>query len=159
MKTSSTITGVIIIIVGVLLLLMNFDLIDFDFDYIWPMFILLPGLIFELSYFSTRKDPGLLVPGGILTTIGLLFYINNLYGWHLMDRLWPIFPLAVAIGLFQLYLFGPKDTGVLIASSIVGGFALISLSFTLFSISFDLVFPVLLIAIGCLVIFNNKKDS
>lgn len=159
MKTSSTITGVIIIIIGVLLLLMNFDLIDFDFDYIWPMFILLPGLIFELSYFSTRKDPGLLVPGGILTTIGLLFYINNLYGWHLMDRLWPIFPLAVAIGLFQLYLFGPKDTGVLIASSIVGGFALISLSFTLFSISFDLVFPVLLIAIGCLVIFNNKKDS
>lgn len=157
MKVSSTITGVFIIIIGVLLLLMNFNLIDFDFNYIWPLFILLPGLIFEISYFSTRKDPGLLVPGGILITIGLLFFVNNIYGWHLMNSLWPIFPLAVGIGLFQLYLFGPRDSGVLIASSIVGGFALVSLCFTLFSISFDLVVPILLIVMGSIIIFKNKR--
>lgn len=159
MKTSSILTGVIMIIIGLLLLLMNFNLIDFDFNYIWPLFILLPGLIFEFSYFTTKKDPGLLVPGGILITISLLFYVNNLYGWDLMDRLWPVFPLAVAIGLFQLYIFGPRDTGVLIASSIVGGFALISLCFTIFSISFDLVLPAFLIIIGIIIIFSNKKDS
>lgn len=159
MKISSTITGVIIIIIGVLLLLTNFNLIDFDFNYIWPLFILLPGLIFEFSYFSTRKDPGVLVPGGILITIGLLFYVNNYYGWHLLVKLWPVFPLSVAIGLFQLYIFGPRDNGVLIASSILGGFALISLCFTIFSISFDLVIPALLIIIGIIIIFNKKKDS
>lgn len=158
MKTSNTLTGLIIIVIGVLLLFMNFGWIDFDFDYLWPLFILIPGLIFEISFFSTRKNPGVLVPGGILTTIGLLFYANIILGWHIMDELWPVFPLAVAIGLFQLYIFDKRETGVLIASSIVGGFALISLSFTLFSISYDLVFPVLLIVLGMMVIFK-KKDN
>lgn len=157
MKTSNTLTGIIIIIIGALLLLMNFDLIDLNFDYLWPLFILLPGLIFEISYFGNRKDPGLLVPGGILTTIGLLFYVNVFYGWHLMPYLWPVFPLAVAIGLLQLYIFGPRDTGVLIASSIVGGFSIVSLSFTLFNFSFDLALPILLILIGIMVIFKNKR--
>ena len=32
-----------------------------------------PRTYFEMNYFQTRKNPGQLVPGGILTVIGLLF--------------------------------------------------------------------------------------
>jgi len=69
------------------------------------LFVLIAGIFFEASYFISCKDAGLLVPGGILITYGLLFLFNVYYGWNLMDNLWLIFPLGVAIGLFQLYLF------------------------------------------------------
>lgn len=134
---------------------MNFGLINIGFDYLWPIFILIPGLIFETSYFVTRKDPGVLVPGGILITISLLFFANIFIGWHIMDYLWPVFPLGVGFGLFQLYLFGGRDNGVLIASSIVGGFAIIALSFTLFRINFDLLLPIILILIGVTIMFKK----
>lgn len=155
MKTSNTLTGLIVILIGVLFLLMNFDLVNIDFDYLWPLFILIPGLIFEISYFINRKNPGLLVPGGILITISLLFFANIFMGWHLMEDLWPVFPLGVAIGLFQLYLFGGRDKGVLTSASIVGGFSIIALSFTFFSIDFDLLLPIALILLGIRILFKK----
>ncbi len=155
MKTSNTLTGLIVILIGVLFLLMNFDLVNIDFDYLWPLFILIPGLIFEISYFINRKNPGLLVPGGILITISLLFFANIFKGWHLMEDLWPVFPLGVGIGLFQLYLFGGRDKGVLTSASILGGFSIIALSFTLFSIDFDLLFPIALILLGVRILFKK----
>jgi len=42
----------------------------------------------------------LLVPGGILLTCEILFYINIVSGRPLMGYLWPVLPLGVAIGLF-----------------------------------------------------------
>ncbi len=155
MKTSNTLTGLTVILIGVVFLLMNFDLIDIDFYYLWPLFILITGLIFEISYFTNRKNPGLLVPGGILITISLLFFANIFTNWNLMGSLWPIFPLAVAIGLFQLYLFGGRDKGVLISSLIIGGFSIIALSFTLLTIDFGLLLPIALIVLGIMVIFKK----
>ncbi|HPG47771.1 MAG TPA: hypothetical protein PLI81_01715, partial [Petrotogaceae bacterium] len=74
---------------------------------IWPLFILIPGIAFELSFFQ-RPTPiraGLLVPGGILCTIGLLFLFLGFTDYSYMAFLWPVFILAPAVGLFQLYLF------------------------------------------------------
>ncbi|WP_432663849.1 DUF5668 domain-containing protein [Wukongibacter baidiensis] len=155
MKTTNTLIGVIIIIIGVLFLLVNFNIVNLNFYYIWPLFIIIPGLCLEISYFTTKKNSGVLVPAGILIVIGLLFYTNILLGWHLMESLWPVFPLSVSFGLFQLYLFGTKDRGVLVSSLIIGGFSLVSLSFTLFAMDFDLLFPITLILIGFIVIFRK----
>ena len=158
MKTGNIITGIILILLGGLFLLLNLDLIDISLNLAnhWPIFLLIPGLIFEFSYFINRKEPGVLVPGGILLTYGVLFYINIYYGWGMMTYLWPVFPLGVAFGLFQLYLFGGRDKALLVPVFILGGVFLITLNFNLRFLDFSFIFPILLIIVGLLIIFRRK---
>lgn len=157
MRKGDYITGVIFILIGGVFLLNNFNVIQFNIENQWPLFLLIPGLVFEASYFIRRRDAGLLVPGGILTTYGLLFYANEMYGWSWMSDLWPIFPLGVAIGLFQLYLFGGREKGLLIPVGILGGTSLFFLTQTLEIIDFGSILGGVFILLGIIVIIRRKK--
>jgi len=159
MKRINYLFGLLLLLIGVLLILSNFGVIEIVWDNLWPLFLLIPGMLFELSYFISRKDAGLLVPGGILTTYGLLFLVYVNYGWHLMDILWPIFPLGVAIGLFQLYLFGGREKGLLIPVGILGVISLFFLVDSLLFIDFKLFAGILLILIGIWIIFKKIKTE
>jgi len=123
------------------------------------LFLLIPGIVFEMSYFIYKKDAGLLVPGGILVTYGLLFLVNTIYGWGLMEELWPIFPLGVAIGLLQLYIFGGREKGLLIPIGILGIVSLFFLINNLFFINFGLLAGIVLIVIGIWIIFKKAKSN
>jgi hypothetical protein len=159
MKKINSIFGLLLLFIGAMLILSNFGVIEIVWDNLWPLFLLIPGIVFELSYFIYRKDAGLLVPGGILITYGLLFLVNVSYGWHLMDNLWPIFPLGVAIGLFQLYLFGEREKGLLIPIGILGAISLFFLINNLVFIDFRLLAGILLVLIGIWIIFKKAKSS
>ena len=69
---------------------------------IWPFFIIAPGLGFLLMYFFSKKEQGLLIPGGILSALGLF----SLVGTTEYDYLWPILLIAAGIAL----LFDAKRT-------------------------------------------------
>jgi len=155
MKKINYLFGLLLLFIGVLLILANFGVIKIGWDNLWPLFLLIPGIVFELSYFIYRKDAGLLVPGGILITYGLLFSVNTIYGWHLMENLWPIFPLGVAIGLFQLFLFGGREKGLLIPVGILGVISLFFLINNLLFVDFRLLAGILLMLIGIWVIFKK----
>jgi len=157
MKKINYIFGFLLLCIGVILILSNFGVIEIIWENLWPLFLLIPGIVFELSYFIYRKDAGLLVPGGILITYGLLFLVNVNYGWHLMDNLWPIFPLGVAIGLFQLFLFGGREKGLLIPVGILGAISLFFLINNLFFINLGLLGGIVLVVIWIWIIF--KKTS
>ena len=159
MKKINSIFGLLLLFIGAMLILSNFGVIEIVWDNLWPLFLLIPGIVFELSYFIYRKDAGLLVPGGILITYGLLFLVNVNYGWHLMDNLWPIFPLGVAIGLFQLYLFGEREKGLLIPIGILGAISLFFLINNLVFIDFRLLAGILLVLIGIWIIFKKAKSN
>jgi len=159
MKKINYLFGLFLLFIGVLLILANFGVIEIAWDNLWPLFLLIPGILFELSYFISRKDAGLLVPGGILITYGLLFLVNVNYGWHLMDNLWPIFPLGVAIGLFQLYLFGGREKGLLIPVGILGAISLFFLINNLLFVDFRLLAGILLMLIGIWIIFKKIKTD
>jgi hypothetical protein len=159
MKKINYLFGLLLLCIGVILILANFGVMEIAWDNLWPLFLLIPGIFFELSYFISRKDAGLLVPGGILITYGLLFLVNVNYGWHLMDNLWPIFPLGVAIGLFQLFLFGGREKGLLIPVGILGAISLFFLINNLFFIHFGLLAGILLVLIGIWIIFKKAKSS
>jgi len=159
LKKINYIFGFLLLFIGAMLILSNFGIIKIAWDNLWPLFLLIPGIVFELSYFIYRKDAGLLVPGGILITYGLLFLVNVNYGWHLMDNLWPIFPLGVAIGLFQLYLFGEREKGLLIPIGILGAISLFFLINNLLFIHFGLLAGILLVLIGIWIIFKKAKSS
>jgi hypothetical protein len=152
--------GVLLIVIGCLLIInQTFNINFFSMANFWPIFVLIPGLMFEFSYFISRKNPGILVPGGILTTIGLLFFFEILTNWAFTEYTWPIYILAVAIGLFQLYLFSGRPSGLLIPVFILTAVASIFFLGMIFKgifswIDFSLIGPVIFILLGVYILFR-----
>ena len=159
MKRSSMFPGLILIAVGIMLLANNIGLFKFNMSYFWPLFLIIPGLSFEFSYFATGRNPGVLVPGGILITYGILFYLNIFTGWIFMGSLWPFFIFGPAVGLFQLYLFGGRERGVLISSAILAVISLTMLSFTLFGFAAEYIAPLALILLGVFILSKNRNGN
>jgi hypothetical protein len=173
MKRSGKVLGGILIILGVLFLLDNLNIIDpiagyFNIGFIigkfWAtLFLIIPGLMFHLGFFSgNRRNPGLLVPGGILLVLGVVFQINMLFGgWSI---LWPLYIFSVAFGLFELYVFGSRDKGLLIPVGILSGIsAIFFFSFSLSSLlSFStrsFVLPIIMIGAGLAVLFRGRGKN
>ncbi len=82
-------TGLILIALGVLFLLGRF----IEGAFAWPLFVLLPGLALLVWAFVGRKEAaGLAVPGAIVTTVGLILFVQSLtntfetwsYAWGLV---------------------------------------------------------------------------
>lgn len=158
--------GILLIIAGAVLFVMKavfkITLLNFDSSDFWVFIVIILGLSFELSYFITGSKPGLLVPGGIITTIGLLFLFEVTTNWYFAAYTWPIYIISVAVGLFQLYLFGGRRKGVLTASAIVGGIGGFFLACTLFGaitkvINFGIVIPIVLIIGGIAIFASNRR--
>ncbi len=155
-------TGLILVLVGGWLLLGNFGLVSINvWSFIWPVIILLAGFSFEFGYFRGEgARPGLLVPAGILITIGMNFLLNVIFGWHLMAITWPLFILAPAVGLLQLYIFDKQDSGVLLAAGIVGGIGCVFLVANIIaSINISASLGVILVVGGILFIFNGYREK
>jgi hypothetical protein len=156
-KSSKMVFGTIMVLIGLALLSNNLGLIDIDLSLLWPLFLVVPGLALEIGYLADGRDAGVLVPAGMLITYGLVFFANIIWGWHNMAYLWPFFPLGVAIGLFQLYLFGRRDSALLIPIGILGGFSAIAFMRVHTGLGWETVFPVILIVFGILLLFNRNK--
>lgn len=157
MERKNYLWGIFLIVIGIVLLADKILSIGFfDADNFWPIFILVPGLIFEISYFASGRNPGLLVPGGILTTLGLLFLFETFTNWNFSEYTWPIYPLAVSIGLFQLYLFDGRPSGLLIPVFILTTVSIVSFVFMISSVfDFTLLFGVLAVLAGLYVLYKT----
>jgi len=157
--------GSAMILIGLVGLLTNFKIVTINWGQSWPLSVLIPGILFEINFFiKGRKDLGLLVPGGILITYGILFYVCSIYGFQLMDILWPLFLMGPAIGLFQIYLFGNHDKAVLIPVGILGGLSLIFLISNISTMDFGgIVLSFVPIIVGVILIsgtfIKNKKSA
>ena len=160
----NNLTGGILLIIAGCLLFANqfFNLRFFSMGNFWPLFILLPGLAFEFSYFASGRNPGLLVPGGILTTIGFLFLFQTFTNWIFIKYTWPVFILSVAIGLSQLYIFSNRSKGLLIPIFILTGISLFFFAVMFFGgllswLNSGLVVPVILILAGVVIILGRSR--
>ncbi|MDN8591077.1 hypothetical protein B2I21_15125 [Chryseobacterium mucoviscidosis] len=129
----------------------------------WPTLFVIPlGLFFHWLYFSMiGRGIGLLVPGGILLTAGVVSQIAMLFGnWSTM---WPGFILAVAVGLFELYWFGGRNKWLLIPINILTVisllfFSVMSIGTMLNSLTFVQPFvAIVLIMGGAWIIVGRKK--
>ena len=113
----SVVTGIVLIIIGLIFLLPSFT--NLTLRDLWPVLMLGPGILFFLGYIADRKNYGLLMPGAILTTYGLLFLYCSLTDWYMMRSLWPLYLIGPGIGFFLLYYFGKKETALLVPGSIL----------------------------------------
>jgi hypothetical protein len=151
-----------LIIIGFLGILGSFSLITITWEKVWPVFLIVPGLIFEFGYFRNRKLYGFLVPGGILIVLGILFFFCSFIGYNLLDFLWPVFIMAPGIGLLQMYFFATRSKGVFIGGLIPFSVGALFMFFTLLQNAFfSVLFPVVLIAIGAYLLlryfYKSKK--
>ncbi len=153
MKRSDMVIGVGLVILGILFLSENFGYIEFDFQNVWPVFVILAGAGFWIGYYQDRKNYGLLMPGTILIIYGLLFFYCSAQGWYLMTDLWPIFILGPGIGFFMMYLMGEQEKGMLIPASILSGIAIL---FLISHSGFWRYWPVALIIVGIVLMLRNR---
>lgn len=156
------VVGFTLVVAGVLVFLNQLSIIDLSWKYFWPIFVLCPGLACEFSYFTNptknKINVSLLIPGGILTTIGLLFFYNAFTDFQYMGKLWPIFVLAVAIGLFQFYYCGFRIDWILIPTVLLTVVGVVFLVGNLASKQvFGYFLGVCLITAGLLIGFGKKK--
>jgi hypothetical protein len=101
---------------------------------LWPFFIIVPGLLFFVGMVALGK-PGapLAVPGSIVTTVGLILFLQNLTGlWSTWAYAWAlIFPTAVGIGVAIAGLWG-DDANAVRAGTLMAGIGLAILFFFAF---------------------------
>ncbi|WP_237690941.1 hypothetical protein [Paenibacillus caui] len=165
-KDRSAIFGPILILLGVFMLIkgeINWSTGN-TFTYFWPTLFIIPiGVFFHWLYFSIlqRRGIGVLVPGGVLFTVGVVCQISMVFdNW---DVMWPGFILAPAVGLFEMYWFGNRNKWLLIPINILTVlsllfFAVFSLGSLIGSLSGGqpVIAAILLIA-GCLMMFKRRE--
>ncbi|WP_449600507.1 hypothetical protein [Paenibacillus sp. Marseille-Q9583] len=124
--------GVFIVAAGVLILFGKLGVFGFLGRALWPLVILLPGLVLHMLFFSRRASATVLIPAGILTVYGLLFGLCNIWGWGLMKYLWPVLLLGIAVGLYEYSINSPRRSGGLSAIAVILG--VLSIALCIFSL-------------------------
>ena len=146
--------GAALIIVGALLLLVNFS--EVSMRHLWPIFPLFVGLGMILGYLNNHENVGFLMPGTVLIIISLLFFYCAFDRWEAMSRLWPIFILAPGAGFLVMYFGGTRDRGLLMPAGILGliGFVFLAVNYRISNF-----IPILMIIIGLLLILSQLYGS
>lgn len=152
--------GIFIVVAGVVILLGKLGVFGFLGRTLWPLVLLLPGIFLHFMFFARRASAAILIPGGILTVYGLLFFICNIGGWGLMAALWPVLILGVAVGLYEYYLYEtPRPGGAL---PIALGLTLLSILifiFSWFQTGALYIIALILIAAGVWMIVGRKRSG
>ncbi|AGC68300.1 hypothetical protein Cst_c13090 [Thermoclostridium stercorarium subsp. stercorarium DSM 8532] len=154
--------GVTLICIGILLTLSTFGVIPSIGELLakfWPLIFIFVSVLFHAGYYSDRKNVGLLVPGGIFLTLGIVFQTSEL--WDIYNVMWPGVFLAPAVGLFELYYFGNREKGLLIPVGILTCFSLFLFTFTIRNLRgfSKFILPIGLIIAGVIILINDRKNG
>ncbi|OLD48734.1 MAG: hypothetical protein AUI42_11505 [Actinobacteria bacterium 13_1_40CM_2_65_8] len=89
----------VLVVLGLFALLVQFT--GFDAGGSWPLFVVIPGLTLLLVGFLSLGT-GALIPGAILTVIGLILaYMNATQDWPAWAFAWPLVaPGGVGLGIW-----------------------------------------------------------
>lgn len=70
----------------------------------WPLFVVLPGLVFlGLALFGDSKLAGFIVPGAIVTGTGAILWVQNVTGhWESWAYVWTLYPVFLGFALMFL---------------------------------------------------------
>ena len=159
-KVFSIAVAVFFILVGVLGLLSSLTTFSIDWRFLGAAIPLFIGLFFQVQYFTEKKEPGLLVPGGTLTVIGLLVLLDFFFTDSVSEYIWPFYILAPAVGLFQFYWFGKRDRALLIPVTVLSVVCVVFLLVTLYQIPpFSYILPILLLVIGTFMLYTYFRKG
>jgi hypothetical protein len=159
---SSLVSGLLLILLG--LLFLSYQLAPgwwswFNVELSWPLIVVAVG-VFLLVLGLLVGQPGLAVPACIIGGIGALLYWQNATGnWASWAYAWALIPGFVGVGIILAALLGEGR----LRDGLSSGGNLLLISMVLFAIFgsflggldlFGPYWPVLLIALGVLILFR-----
>ncbi|WP_147803476.1 LiaI-LiaF-like domain-containing protein [Alkalicoccus halolimnae] len=161
MKTNHTVSGMILLFLGIYFLLQQFNIsIPFaEVLFRWPSILFGLGLVFMWQGFS-NKDDSSMFSGSVLTGLGILFHGSTTFEvWSLT---WPYFTLVIGLAFLMKYNVRKKDglsTGIiLLLITAVGVFASQVLPLFQDTVgSFTSFWPLAFVAVGIYYLFFRKS--
>lgn len=153
-------TGILILAAGIFILLGKWGVFSFLGKALWPLILLIPGILLHLWVFARRRSYELLLPAGILVVYSILFFIGIIWGWtFLFYNMWPAFMLGISIGLFEYYAYSPqRQNGMLLMAVVLGALSIILLGWSMFSFSFVYLIAIVLMAAGIWLIVSRGNN-
>ncbi len=172
-RTGATriVLGSVIILVGSVLLLGR--VIDLDLGTLWPLFVIVPGLVVLVS--GLAAAPGgagtaATVTGSQLTALGLLLLFQNVTGlWQTWAYAWAlVWPTSIGLGLAAHGSLSGSDGSARkgVTTAMVGflifmaGFAffegILNISGSALGLLGDLALPAVLIGLGLAVMLRRR---
>lgn len=153
----SIVPGLILIIIGILFILSNFGALSMRANLIWTYLIIVIGAVFWISFLFDRSNPGVLMPGTVLLTIGIVLNlgIRNDADWRI---LWPFFILAPSFGFYAMYFLGKREKGLLFPAAVL---TIVGIFFLLQALDkpITLAFGIILILIGALLLIKHGRGT
>jgi hypothetical protein len=165
------VVGGALVAVGILLLLGR--IFDVEAGSVWPLFVIVPGLVLLAIGLGTEGDGGraLTGAGGVVTGVGLVLLYCNLTGrWVAWSYLWALaFPTAIGAALWLHATIHDDPTEAVSARRTLTVGLILLLVFTAFfegvlgigglvpEEARRLVLPVLVIVAGGLVLFSATR--
>ena len=164
-NVGSFVGGLALIALGLLAMAGQFFR-GFDFwGTVWPFFLVGIGALFFVGMFSGGKSAaGLAIPGSILSVIGLMLFLQNIFDhWESWAYGWTVILMAVGLGIFIMGWYtenvGQRQSGLRVLKIgailfvIFGG--VFEMIFNSFAIS-RFLFPLALILLGIYLVFARS---
>lgn len=151
--------GLVFILVGIFLIIQRTFLFDINlWNFIWPFFLIIPGITIHYNYFSKNRGTKNLILGGILTVYGFYFLFSILTNWRYVEYTNFIYPLGVGIGFFEDFAFEKHKNSFVISA------VLIAVSIYMFLKSLNLyygieqyVLPIAFILLGIYILIKSRR--
>jgi peptidoglycan/LPS O-acetylase OafA/YrhL len=98
--------GIVLLLTGSLFLADHWFQLKIITKY-WPMLIVVMGLLFLITMIITgKKGAGLAIPGIVITTLGILLFIQNVFHlWITWTYAWTVLVIALGIGILVMNLY------------------------------------------------------
>ena len=162
MERSSVVPGIVLVVIGAVLLLQQFDVVYITWERAYPILLLLLG-VSNLTLATKRKDSGNIFWGMVLVLFGIFFFLRNyeiLPIYYYWDEFWPLFMIIPGLAFIMMFVFHPQEWGVLIPGGILlflgSTFLSETLGFPWFSwYQIGRLWPVVLIVIGAIIVVSK----
>jgi hypothetical protein len=162
-KKQFPIFGIALLLIGFGVLFDRLEIFEFTWKRIWPVLLALIGIWMTISAILYDQR-GKIFSGSFLFLLGVMFFLKN-YQYITLQYNILIPALLVIIGLsfFMLFVYEPRDWGILIPSIAFLGFGLFitftNLGYFFYSEVWDFLavyWPIFLILIGISMLFTRS---
>ena len=162
--------GLVLIVTGGLFLADQFIPVDI-MVFFWPLLIIFLGVTFFVGMvFAGKRGAGLAIPGTVITTVGLLLFLQNTFKiWVTWAYAWGLLISAVGLGILIMNFYLKKINLRRVAGLLIGIGLLL---FVIFGVLFEVILDISgtnlnsglflgggLVALGLFVIFSRMLFS
>jgi hypothetical protein len=127
------VTGVAVLLAGSILMLWNLGYLP-NPGLIWPVAVILTGLVFLYLAWPRRRSDRWIIPGMVLTLGGIvLLLMNTVLPSQSLVRIWPAFMLVTGVSLvpYGLRKHGSARAAIVVPGLFISLLALVFLPFSL----------------------------